>query len=96
MAGVVSHAGEWRIFKSITFSRAAVWVMTLSRIWSPFVLGATKKPIDYCTHLTAVSRMIENQRPLVIELARIEQTARSRVRHTKKRRHPQTNLETGN
>jgi hypothetical protein len=32
MAGVANGAGERSIFKSITFSREANWVMTLPRI----------------------------------------------------------------
>jgi hypothetical protein len=32
MDGVVNHAGGWRIFKSITFSREADWAMIRLRI----------------------------------------------------------------
>jgi hypothetical protein len=32
MAGVANRAGEWRTFKSITFSREADWAMTLPKI----------------------------------------------------------------
>jgi hypothetical protein len=28
MDGVVNRAGAWKIFKSITYSREAVWAMT--------------------------------------------------------------------
>jgi hypothetical protein len=29
MAGVANRAGEWKVFKSITFGRGAGWAMTL-------------------------------------------------------------------
>jgi hypothetical protein len=32
MAGVANGAGEWKIFKSITFSHEADWGMMLPRI----------------------------------------------------------------
>jgi hypothetical protein len=32
MDGVANHVGEWKIFKSITFSRGADWAMTLPKI----------------------------------------------------------------
>jgi hypothetical protein len=32
MAGVANGAGEWKIFKFITFSRGADWAMTLPKI----------------------------------------------------------------
>jgi hypothetical protein len=32
MGGIANRAGEWRIFKSITFSREADWAMMLPRI----------------------------------------------------------------
>jgi len=31
-AGVANHAGEWRIFKFITFNGGADWAMTLQKI----------------------------------------------------------------
>jgi hypothetical protein len=46
MAGDASGAGEWKVFKSITFNRGATLVMTPPRISSHSVLRAIKKPID--------------------------------------------------
>jgi hypothetical protein len=31
-AGVANRVGVWKVFKSITFSRGADWVMTLPKI----------------------------------------------------------------
>jgi hypothetical protein len=45
MAGGVNPVDTWRIFKSITFSCGADWVMMQPRIWWLFVQGATKKLI---------------------------------------------------
>jgi hypothetical protein len=46
MDGVVNRAGASRVFKFITFSRGAAWVMTRSRIWLLFVSGATRKLME--------------------------------------------------
>jgi len=32
MAGVANRAGEWKVFKSITFSHEVDWAMTQPRI----------------------------------------------------------------
>ena len=61
MAGVVNRAGEWRIFKSITFSRGVDWAMTLLRIWWHFVLDATKKRIDNKPRFASTPHMAERQ-----------------------------------
>jgi hypothetical protein len=45
MAGVANRVGEWKIFKSTTFSGGADWAMTLPKIWWLFVHHATKKLI---------------------------------------------------
>jgi hypothetical protein len=46
MVGVANRAGAWKIFKSITFGRAAGWVMTRQRILCLFVRIAIKTLID--------------------------------------------------
>jgi hypothetical protein len=43
-AGVANRADEWRIFKSISFGRAADWAMTLPGIFWLIVQNITEKP----------------------------------------------------
>ena len=62
MAGVTNRAGEWRIFKSITFSREVDWGMTLSRISSPSAHHATKKLIGNASGSLAVTGETPNKR----------------------------------
>jgi hypothetical protein len=61
MAGAVNRAGEWRIFKSITFSRGVDWAMTLPRTWWHFVLDATEKRIDNKPRFASAPQMAESQ-----------------------------------
>jgi hypothetical protein len=53
MAGVAKGAGEWKIFKFITFSPAAAWAMIRKRIWWLYVQSATKKFIGNGIRLQA-------------------------------------------
>jgi hypothetical protein len=48
-AGDANRAGAWRIFKSITFGRAANWVMTRPIILLPFASSAIRRLTDKCT-----------------------------------------------
>ena len=61
MAGDANHAGEWKVFKSITFSPGADWAMMLLRISSPSARRAIKKRMGKWTHPNALPPVIDNQ-----------------------------------
>jgi hypothetical protein len=46
MAGVANRVGEWKIFKSTTFSGGADWAMTRPKISSSCARRAIKKRIS--------------------------------------------------
>jgi hypothetical protein len=46
IAGVANGAGAWRVFRFITFSHEADWVMTQPRIWLPSVPFVTRLLTD--------------------------------------------------